>query len=146
MTHDYKRHGTTTLFAALDVATGEVIHQCMHRHRHQEFLRFLRTVEKRSDPEPRAPAPNGPNLNDRAAKPYSTMQRLQTGVTPLGELTPWGGGEIALSHVDSKECSAGLDLAAAVLSSRTAAVRAQPGYRDAGGDGYPGGVAASVHR
>ena len=51
MTHDYKRHGTTTLFAALDVATGEVIHQCLPRHRHQEFLRFLRIVEKRSDPE-----------------------------------------------------------------------------------------------
>ena len=51
MTHDYKRHGTTTLFAALDVATGEVIHQCLPRHRHQEFLRFLSTVEKRSDPE-----------------------------------------------------------------------------------------------
>src|SRR5882724_335272 len=45
MTHDYKRHGTTTLFAALDVATGEVIGQCMHRHRHQEFLRFLRTID-----------------------------------------------------------------------------------------------------
>ncbi|MCY4647094.1 MAG: TIGR04141 family sporadically distributed protein [Gammaproteobacteria bacterium] len=40
MTHDYKRHGTTTLFAALDVATGEVIHQCLPRHRHQEILRF----------------------------------------------------------------------------------------------------------
>ncbi len=51
MTHDYKRHGTTTLFAALDVATGEVIHQCLPRHRHQEFLRFLRTVEKQCDPE-----------------------------------------------------------------------------------------------
>jgi transposase len=46
MTHDYKRHGTTTLFAALDVATGEIIHRCLPRHRHQEFLRFLRQVEK----------------------------------------------------------------------------------------------------
>ena len=51
MTHDYKRHGTTTLFAALDVATGEVIHKCMPRHRHQEFLRFMGEVEKRADPE-----------------------------------------------------------------------------------------------
>jgi transposase len=51
MTHDYKRHGTTTLFAALDVATGEVIHECMPRHRHQEFLRFLKTVEKQTDPD-----------------------------------------------------------------------------------------------
>jgi transposase len=45
-THDYKRHGTTTLFAALDVATGKVIGQCMKRHRHQEFLRFLRRIDK----------------------------------------------------------------------------------------------------
>ena len=46
MTHDYKRHGTTTLFAALDVATGRVIGQCMKRHRHQEWLRFLRTIDR----------------------------------------------------------------------------------------------------
>jgi transposase len=46
MTHDYKRHGTTTLFAALDVATGTVIGECMSRHRHQEFLRFLRTIDR----------------------------------------------------------------------------------------------------
>jgi transposase len=45
MTHDYKRHGTTTLFAALEVATGSVVHECMPRHRHQEFLRFLQKVE-----------------------------------------------------------------------------------------------------
>ena len=41
MTHDYKRHGTTTLFAALDVLEGRVIGRCMQRHRHQEFIRFL---------------------------------------------------------------------------------------------------------
>ena len=46
MTHDYKRHGTTTLFAALNVATGEVIGQCMKRHRHQEWLRFLRGIDR----------------------------------------------------------------------------------------------------
>jgi transposase len=40
MTHDYKRHGTTTLFAALDVATGKVIGECVKRHRHQEWLRL----------------------------------------------------------------------------------------------------------
>jgi transposase len=51
MTHDYKRHGTTTLFAALNVATGAVIHECMPRHRHQEFLRFLRRVKRQSDPK-----------------------------------------------------------------------------------------------
>jgi transposase len=46
MTHDYKRHGTTTLFAALEVATGKVIGQCMSRHRHQEWLKFLRRIDR----------------------------------------------------------------------------------------------------
>ena len=46
-THDYMRHGTTTLFAALDIATGEVIGQCFARHRSREFLKFLRTLEAR---------------------------------------------------------------------------------------------------
>ena len=45
MTHDYKRHGTTTLFAALNVLDGTVIGRNMQRHRHQEFIRFLNTVE-----------------------------------------------------------------------------------------------------
>ncbi len=45
MTHDYKRNGTTTLFAALDVLTGSVIGQCLPRHRHVEFLKFLRTID-----------------------------------------------------------------------------------------------------
>jgi putative transposase len=44
-THDYMRHGTTTLFAALDVASGQVLTQCKRRHRHQEYLQFLRHVE-----------------------------------------------------------------------------------------------------
>src|SRR5207342_2213651 len=46
MTHDYKRHGTTTLLAALDVLTGTVIGQCLPRHRHQEFVKFLRTIDR----------------------------------------------------------------------------------------------------
>jgi transposase len=46
MTHDYKRNGTTTLFAALDVLTGTVIGECLPRHRHTEFLRFLRTIDR----------------------------------------------------------------------------------------------------
>ena len=44
MTHDYKRHGTTTLFAALSVLDGTVIGRCMQRHRHLEFIRFLNAV------------------------------------------------------------------------------------------------------
>jgi len=46
MTHDYKQNGTTTLFAALDVLTGTVIGQCLPRHRHEEFLKFLPTIER----------------------------------------------------------------------------------------------------
>ena len=45
MTHDYKRHGTTTLFAALDVLEGTIIGRCLQRHRHQEFIRFLNAIE-----------------------------------------------------------------------------------------------------
>jgi hypothetical protein len=45
MTHDYKRHGTTTLFAALDILEGKVIGRCMQRHRHQEFIRILNAIE-----------------------------------------------------------------------------------------------------
>src|SRR3712207_4781100 len=45
MTYDYERHGTTTLFAALDVLEGTVLGRCMQRHRHQEFLRFLNAIE-----------------------------------------------------------------------------------------------------
>ena len=50
-THDYIRHGTTTLFAALDVATGKVIGKCSRRHRHQEFLAFLRLIDRETPPE-----------------------------------------------------------------------------------------------
>jgi transposase len=46
MTHDYKRNGTTTLFAALDVLQGKVIGDCHQRHRHQEFLKFLRRIDR----------------------------------------------------------------------------------------------------
>jgi transposase len=45
MTHDYKRHGTTTLFAALNILDGTVLGRCMQRHRHQEFIRFLNAIE-----------------------------------------------------------------------------------------------------
>src|SRR5580704_10900138 len=46
MTHDYKRNGTTTLFAAIELLEGKVIGQCYQRHRHQEFLRFLRRLDQ----------------------------------------------------------------------------------------------------
>lgn len=49
MTHDYRRHGTTSLFAALDVAEGTVVGQCYGRHRHQEFLKFLKHLDAQYD-------------------------------------------------------------------------------------------------
>ena len=51
LTHDYKRNGTTTLFAALELAQGQVVGQCYQRHRHQEFLKFLRRLDE-AFPEP----------------------------------------------------------------------------------------------
>ncbi len=48
MTHDYKRYGTTTLFAALNVASGQILGTCMQRHRHQEWLRFLRLIDRQT--------------------------------------------------------------------------------------------------
>lgn len=51
-THDYYRHGTTSLFAALDVKTGEVVGKCLRRHRHQEFLKFLRHLDAAVRREP----------------------------------------------------------------------------------------------
>lgn len=50
-THDYERNGTTSLFAALDIATGKVIGQCHRRHRHQEFLKFLELVDSTIPPQ-----------------------------------------------------------------------------------------------
>lgn len=50
-THDYLRHGTTTLFAALSMLDGKVIGDCMPRHRHQEFIRFLQTIDVKTPPD-----------------------------------------------------------------------------------------------
>ena len=50
-THDYKRHGTTTLFAALEMASGNLIGQCMKRHRHQEWLKFLKLIDAETPAE-----------------------------------------------------------------------------------------------
>jgi len=51
VTHDYVRHGTTTLFAALDIATGQVLTSCKSRHRHQEYLQFLKQVDANVPPD-----------------------------------------------------------------------------------------------
>ena len=50
MTHDYKRNGTTTLFAAIELAEGKVIAECMPQHRHQEWIRFLKRIDKDTPP------------------------------------------------------------------------------------------------
>ncbi len=50
MTHDYKRNGTTTLFAAIEVVEGKVIAECMPQHRHQEWLKFLKKIDRETAP------------------------------------------------------------------------------------------------
>lgn len=50
MTHDYKRNGTTTLFAAIDLAQGKVIGTCQQKHRHQEWIRFLKVIDEQTNP------------------------------------------------------------------------------------------------
>ncbi len=54
-THDYVRNGTTTLFAALNVADGQVIGTCQPRHRHQEWLKFLKQIDQQTDPDRELP-------------------------------------------------------------------------------------------
>ena len=51
MTHDYKRNGTTTLFAAMEMGKGRLIARCMDRHRHQEWIRFLKVVDEETPPD-----------------------------------------------------------------------------------------------
>lgn len=51
MTHDYKRHGTTTLFAAIELAKGQIIAECMPRHRHQEWIKFLKKIDSETPPD-----------------------------------------------------------------------------------------------
>jgi transposase len=51
LTHDYKRNGTTTLFAAIELAEGKIIAECMPRHRHQEWIRFLKKIDAETPPE-----------------------------------------------------------------------------------------------
>ena len=51
LTHDYKRNGTTTLFAAIELAEGKIIAECMKRHRHQEWLKFLKKIDAETPPD-----------------------------------------------------------------------------------------------
>jgi hypothetical protein len=105
MTHDYKRHGTTTLFAALNVLDGTVIGRNMQRHRHQEFIRFLNTVGRRCRPERRSTPsstttqptsirrcangwhgiPAGPSTSPQHRHPGSTLSRASSPNSPSGD-------------------------------------------------------------
>lgn len=51
LTHDYKRNGTTTLFAAIELAEGKIISECLPRHRHQEWTRFLKRIDAQTPPD-----------------------------------------------------------------------------------------------
>ena len=69
MTHDYVRHGTTTLFAALNVLEGTVIGGCFERHRHQEFLKFLRQIDRQTP----ARLPLHLNVNNYGTHKHETV-------------------------------------------------------------------------
>ena len=69
MTYDYKRHGTTTLFAALNILDGTVIGRNMQRHRHQEFIRFLNTIEEQ------VPGENDPRHRRQLCDPQAPKVR-----------------------------------------------------------------------
>ena len=104
MTHDYKRHGTTTLFAALNVLDGTVVGRCMARHRHQEFLRFLNAIERavpagkvihvildnyaaHKHPKVRPGSPGtraGPSTSPRPRAPGSMRSRHSSSSSPAG--------------------------------------------------------------
>ena len=73
MTHDFKRHGTTTLFAAFNVLDGKVIGECLPRHRHQEFLKFLRKIDRETPPAPEARLPRS---QDQSSIPWSGLQMV----------------------------------------------------------------------
>ena len=77
MTHDYKRHGTTTLFAALNVITGVVMGQCLPRHRHEEFLTFLKTIDRNVPQRTGRPSHPG-QLRD----PHPSRRRRLAGQAP----------------------------------------------------------------
>lgn len=85
-THDYKRNGTTTLFAALNVATGEVIGECHPRHRHQEFLKSLKQLDKEvADKELHLILDNyGTHKQEKVQKWLKRHKRFHLHFTPIG--------------------------------------------------------------
>ena len=88
MTHDYKRNGTATLFAALDVLTGKVIGQCLPRHRHTEFLKFLRTID-REVPEELAVPRRRRSVRARVeSRPHEPAVRARGGLIDAANAAP----------------------------------------------------------
>jgi hypothetical protein len=85
MTYDYKRHGTTTLFAALSLLDGSVIGDCMPRHRHQEFIRFLKRIDAST---PAAAPPRGELAPAAPPLPPPLHAHVQLLVEPRGALVP----------------------------------------------------------
>jgi transposase len=85
-THDYKRNGTTTLFAALNIATGEVIGECHPRHRHQEFLKFLNQLNKEvPDKELHLILDNyGTHKQEKVQRWLKRHKRFHLHFTPIG--------------------------------------------------------------
>ena len=117
MTHDYKRHGTTTLFAALDVLEGRVIGQCMARHRHQEFIRFLNKINRETpaglelhlmDRRSRRHHRKGParetgvRVDPLDRMPDAMGIRRQTVEHPFGTLKAWMGATHFLTRTLDK--------------------------------------------
>jgi len=81
MTHDYKRNGTTTLFAASEVLQDKVVGQCYKRHRHQEFLKFLRRLDQEF-PGPDPPAPRDGQLRDTQASQGASLAQRTSSFSP----------------------------------------------------------------
>ena len=75
MTHDYKRHGTTTLFAAMNVLDGTVIGHNMQRHRHQEFIRSSNAVEREILKPERLSTPSSTITPPTSIRPSGTVRR-----------------------------------------------------------------------
>ena len=96
MTHDYKRHGTTTLFAALNVLDGSVIGRCMQRHRHEEFIRFLNAIERQV---PTSSIPSFSPRHKRIEQPHGNSGRNR-GAGVIGRSLRSRGGDSP--HLDDR--------------------------------------------
>ena len=86
-THDYKRHGTTTLFAALDTNTGSIIGKCYKRHRHQEFINFLNLINKNVSKEKEIHIISdnySTHKHEKVKKWFKRHKRFQIHFTPTG--------------------------------------------------------------